>query len=280
MECVFYSHNHALEVLLAKHRRELLQLFRVIGAAIPQRDIVFTGQGRRAGRPKVNTRNLNTQIERGLLRWQAGASLSVLRSFDLTGPENPAIPAGQSMSKADALRYVRGRYSLNDQYSVGWGKIEDVLDAIGRGYLVQRRGARNVVVVQQREFEALDWDRILCAFQVVGRETDYIKNRVALEVQLAHYGLVYNDLNKFRLLWSNGLIDVAIEVVATKALRDDMSDNVARFEKTYAELRTPSSRNEYPYPLLLVGLEEQPVRRVPPIEQVARRFLRPRGAPA
>ncbi|GAB4417933.1 MAG: hypothetical protein OHK0039_28880 [Bacteroidia bacterium] len=86
-------------------------------------------------------------------------------------------------------------------------------------------------------------------------QTDYVKDKIAVEVQLGKYVFVAYDLFvKHMLFYSGGVIDLGIEILPTKKIQAQMSSGVAYFEgEVYNVMR--QNRNNPPVPLLVLGIE-------------------------
>jgi len=86
-------------------------------------------------------------------------------------------------------------------------------------------------------------------------QTDFVKDRVAVEVQFGKYSFVAYDLFVKHLAFYIGdFIDVGIEILPTKALQKEMSSGVAYYEgEIYNVVR--QGRGVPAVPLVLVGIE-------------------------
>lgn len=86
-------------------------------------------------------------------------------------------------------------------------------------------------------------------------QTDFVKNRVAVEVQFGKYSFVAYDLFvKHMMFYSAGKINVGIEILPTKTMQEQMSSGIAYFEgEVYNVMR--QGRNSPPVPLLILGVE-------------------------
>ena len=86
-------------------------------------------------------------------------------------------------------------------------------------------------------------------------QTDFVKNKIAVEVQFGKYSFVAYDLFvKHMLFYSGGVINLGIEILPTKAMQTQMSSGVAYFEgEVYNVMR--QGRNSPPVPLLILGIE-------------------------
>ncbi len=87
------------------------------------------------------------------------------------------------------------------------------------------------------------------------KQTDFVKNQIAVEVQFGKYAFVAFDLFvKHLLFYSGGVINLGIEVLPTKKMQAQMSSGVAYYEgEVYNVLR--HGRNNPPVPLLILGIE-------------------------
>lgn len=86
-------------------------------------------------------------------------------------------------------------------------------------------------------------------------QTDFVKEKIAVEVQFGKYPFVAYDLFvKHMLFYSGGVINLGIEVLPTKAMQSEMSSGVAYYEgEVYKVMR--HGRNNPPVPLLILGVE-------------------------
>lgn len=92
------------------------------------------------------------------------------------------------------------------------------------------------------------------------KQTDFVKDRIAVEVQFGKYAFVAFDLFvKHLLFYSGDVIDVGVEILPMKEMLQDtnggrrMSTGIAYFEgEVYNILR--HGRNSPPVPLLILGI--------------------------
>jgi len=92
------------------------------------------------------------------------------------------------------------------------------------------------------------------------KQTDFVKDKVAIEVQFGKYSFVAYDLFvKHLLFYAGGVIDVGVEILPMKGMLTDpdggrlMSTGIAYFEgEVYNVMR--HGRNNPPVPLLIVGV--------------------------
>ena len=86
-------------------------------------------------------------------------------------------------------------------------------------------------------------------------QTDFVKNKIAIEVQLGKYFAVTYDLFVKHLSFYTGqIIDVGIEVVPTKAMQQHMSSGPPWFEKEVHNVLRHGRTNP-PVPILMLGIE-------------------------
>ena len=87
------------------------------------------------------------------------------------------------------------------------------------------------------------------------KQTDFVKDRIAVEVQFGKYAFVAFDLFvKHMLFYSGGVINLGIEILPTKCMQLEMSSGVAYYEgEVYNIMR--QGRNNPPVPLLILGIE-------------------------
>jgi hypothetical protein len=86
-------------------------------------------------------------------------------------------------------------------------------------------------------------------------QTDFVKDRVAVEVQLGKYSSVTCDLFAKQIAFYIGdYIDVGVEIMAMKSLQSQMSSGVAYYEgELYNVVR--QGRGVPAVPLVLVGVD-------------------------
>lgn len=104
---------------------------------------------------------------------------------------------------------------------------------------------------QRKHLQANGIKKPLASF----KQTDFVKDGVAIEVQFGKYAFVAFDLFvKHLLFYSGGIINVGIEILPTKKMQSQMSSGVAYYEgEVYNVLR--HGRGNPPVPLLILGIE-------------------------
>jgi hypothetical protein len=103
---------------------------------------------------------------------------------------------------------------------------------------------------QKREIEAAGEKAILSYNQ-----TDFVKDRVAVEVQFGKYAFVaYDIFVKHLAFYVGDHIDVGVEILPMKSLQSQMSSGVAYYEgEFYNVIR--QGRGVPAVPLVLIGIE-------------------------
>lgn len=85
-------------------------------------------------------------------------------------------------------------------------------------------------------------------------QTDYVKNRVAVEVQFGKYSFVAHDLFvKHVSFYVADVIDVGIEILPMKELEKEMSTGVPYFERDLLNV-IRQGRSVPAVPLVLIGV--------------------------
>ena len=112
-----------------------------------------------------------------------------------------------------------------------------------------------------REIVGLPPDRQKEAIETAGREpiysynqTDFVKERVAVEVQFGKYSFVAHDLFvKHMAFFVSNAIDVGIEILPIKELERDMSSGVPYYERDLLNI-IRQGRGVPAVPLVLIGV--------------------------
>jgi Restriction endonuclease BglII len=119
---------------------------------------------------------------------------------------------------------------------------------------------RNARLIRQTLFKSADEQRV--EIEAAGEtpifsynQTDFVKDRVAIEVQFGKYSFVAYDLFvKHLAFFVRDQIDVGIEILAMKSLQANMSSGPGYYEgELYNIIR--NGRGVPAVPLVLVGIE-------------------------
>ena len=85
-------------------------------------------------------------------------------------------------------------------------------------------------------------------------ETDFVKDEVAVEVQLGKYAFVAHDLfAKHMSFYVGGEINVGVEIIPMKCLEADMSSGVPYFERDLFNI-VRQGRGIPAVPLVVIGI--------------------------
>lgn len=86
-------------------------------------------------------------------------------------------------------------------------------------------------------------------------QTDFVKNKIAIEVQLGKYfSVTYDFFVKHLSFYNAGYINIGIEIVPTKKMQARMSSGPPWFEKEVHNILR-HGRNNPSVPLLVLGIE-------------------------
>jgi hypothetical protein len=87
------------------------------------------------------------------------------------------------------------------------------------------------------------------------REIDFVKNKLGVEIQFGKYAfMVYNILAKMTIFSNQGIIDSGVEIVAMRALTDEMSTGVSFFEQVKTDLEY-RGEGDIDIPVLVLGVD-------------------------
>ncbi len=86
-------------------------------------------------------------------------------------------------------------------------------------------------------------------------QVDFVKDRVAVEVQLGKYFAVQYDLHvKHTFFYERGDIDVGVEIIPMHSLMSEMSSGVAWYENELTNI-VREGRSNPSVPIVLIGIE-------------------------
>lgn len=130
----------------------------------------------------------------------------------------------------------------------GWEQRRATFYVTADEYLM--RNIRELPSKQQKEaIENAGQDPIMSYNQ-----TDFVKGRVAVEVQFGKYAFVAHDLSvKHLSFFVSDLIDVGIEIVPMKEMERDMSSGVPYYERDLVNV-IRQGRGVPAVPLILLGV--------------------------
>jgi hypothetical protein len=169
------------------------------------------------------------------------------------------VDANKFRTKVSKEKMMRGKRLFNPKdlnkefgrlfHKYGWNSVKYSY------YVTTDRKALNEIVSlplkQQKEFLIKRGIK----FPILSfKQTDFVKDNIAVEVQFGKYAFVAYDLFvKHLLFYSGGIINVGIEILPMKSMQNEMSTGIAYYEgEVYNVLR--HGRNNPPVPLLIIGV--------------------------
>ena len=168
------------------------------------------------------------------------------------------VDAEECKTKISAERTKQGRllYSPRDMNSAfkerfkshGWGERRNTFWVTDDEALL-RRVYREPAEIQREAIQEANRTPIMSYNQ-----TDFVKERVAVEVQFGKYSFVAHDLFvKHLSLYVSDTIDVGIEILPMKRLEEEMSSGVPYYERDLLNV-VRQGRGVPAVPLVLGGL--------------------------
>jgi hypothetical protein len=109
---------------------------------------------------------------------------------------------------------------------------------------------QNMSLSEQKEYFKKEKKKVIPSYN----QTDFVKDKVAIEVQFGKYSFVAYDLFvKHMLFYTGGVINVGVEILPMKEMQKEMSSGVAYYEgEVYNLIR--QGRTSPPVPLLIIGI--------------------------
>jgi restriction endonuclease BglII len=117
------------------------------------------------------------------------------------------------------------------------------------------------------EFRRFGWNakRVNLTIEIPGlrsdakpfKEIDFVKERVAAEVQFGKYFSMQYDLQKFQYFYNIGEIDAGVEILPMNRLRKQMSSGVSYYEMLVGDLLR-MGRTFPPVPVWIIGIDVEP----------------------
>jgi len=144
-----------------------------------------------------------------------------------------------------------------------WKEIESIIQSIdAEKYKINAYDnhsyydLKKINSIFQNKLRAFQWERYTKKIAIRSyNQTDFVKNRVALEVQFGKYSFVAYDLFVKHLAFYIGdHIDVGIEILPMKTLQSQMSSGPSYYEgELYNVVR--QGRGVPAVPLVIIGIE-------------------------
>jgi len=109
---------------------------------------------------------------------------------------------------------------------------------------------QNMSQAEQKEYFKKKGENVMPSYN----QTDFVKDKVAIEVQFGKYSFVAYDLFvKHMLFFTGGVITVGVEILPMKEMQKEMSSGIAYYEgEVYNLIR--QGRTSPPVPLLIIGI--------------------------
>ena len=87
-------------------------------------------------------------------------------------------------------------------------------------------------------------------------QTDFVKERVSIEVQFGKYPFIEFDLFVKHLgFYHSDKIDLGVEIIPTKKLQSEMSSGPGYYERTLTHILR-NGRGTPPVPMIIIGVEQ------------------------
>lgn len=171
-----------------------------------------------------------------------------------------SIDANKLKTKISKEKTKRGKKlfapkSLNEEFKNKF-KEKDWEEAIIRYYVTDdEKIIRNTMLLTpeiQKEQIELNGKNAIKSFN----QTDFVKERIAIEVQFGKYSFVAYDLFVKHLAFYVGdQIDLGIEILPMKSMQEEMSSGVAYYERELYNI-VRNGRGVPAVPLLILGIDE------------------------
>lgn len=120
--------------------------------------------------------------------------------------------------------------------------------------------AREIAAIRDKEEQKRRIESRGFAAYHTNNQVDFVKDRVAVEVQFGKYFSVAYDLHvKHTFFFLRNDIDVGIEIIPTKAMCVKMDTGVAWFENEMANV-IREGRSNPTVPIVMVGIEPEEIQ--------------------
>jgi hypothetical protein len=169
------------------------------------------------------------------------------------------------MRIADEFSYKGARPTLDKHFSAELAEINEILAGVQEKGHRSEDGSRLMVGLLKKTFKQRfhdrGWDRQRVKVEMlqaprrpVYRDIDFVKSRLAAEVQLGRVALMgYSLAAKFPIFHDADLIDYAIQIVAMKELTQEMSSATQYFEQFVWDLQRRGTA-DVDIPVLILGV--------------------------
>ena len=151
------------------------------------------------------------------------------------------------------LRYIRISTGMNKQFQ---NKFEELgwYDQRNNVYVAEDETlARRIISLPAKE-QKLEIEKEGYTPYFSYNQTDFVKDRVAVEVQFGKYAFVAHDLFvKHMSFFVGDLIDVGVEILPMKCLEAEMSSGVPYYERDLFNI-IRQGRGNPAVPLVIMGV--------------------------
>lgn len=174
----------------------------------------------------------------------------------IDGVDAEACRTKASKEKTKAGKVVYSPSAMNSAISDHLLACPEPWESVRTKYWVCRDAAinRRIIDLPPAEQEAVI---VAAGFEALPsyNQTDFVKEKVAVEVQFGKYAFVAFDLFvKHLAFYTAGRIDVGIEIVPMATLLDEMSSGPAYYERELNHMMR-GGRGAPGVPLVLIGVE-------------------------
>ena len=190
----------------------------------------------------VHRRELWEELTGAITRIDANSHIKL--SQDKTKSGKPLYDQKAINREFEQLLFAKGWKSVKTPYYVT-GDLET---------------ARKIAAVREKEEQKrMIEENGLTAYSTYN-QVDFVKNRVAAEVQFGKYFSVAYDLHvKHTFFFLRDDIDVGIEIIPTRAMCLKMDSGIAWFENEVANVIREGRANPA-VPIVMIGIEPEEIR--------------------
>lgn len=119
---------------------------------------------------------------------------------------------------------------------------------------------RNTISIRDSKLQKDAIEKLHSRPILTNNQVDFVKDRVAVEVQFGKYFSVAYDLHvKHTFFYLRDDIDVGIEILPTQKMRLKMDSGIAWFENEVANV-IREGRSNPPVPIYMIGIEPEEIR--------------------
>ncbi|MDO9337416.1 MAG: BglII/BstYI family type II restriction endonuclease [Caulobacter sp.] len=179
-----------------------------------------------------------------------GEIFSVIESVDAA-----SCRTKESKERAKLGRLLYSPSAMNGAMKAGFAACDQGWESVRTDYWVCEDAATNRRIIDL-ERDAQETEIVRAGFVPIPsyNQTDFVRDRVAVEVQFGKYAFVAYDLFvKHLAFYVANKIDVGIEILPMKCLQEEMSSGPSYYEKEIYNL-VREGRGVPGVPLVVVGV--------------------------